>query len=106
MNAITIIVATMTSREIAELTGKRHDQVLRTARDLADQGITQSVECLYQSVDGGREYPQHVLSKRDSLVLVARLSPEFTGRVVDRWIELEAKPVAPAAMTRSSRART
>jgi phage antirepressor YoqD-like protein len=100
MNAITIIVATMTSREIAELTGKRHDQVLRTARDLADQGITQSVECLYRSVDGGREYPEHVLSKRDSLVLVARLSPEFTGRVVDRWMELEARPAAPAALSR------
>jgi phage regulator Rha-like protein len=81
---------TMSSREIAELTGKRHDQVLRTARDLVQQGITQSVECLYQAVENGREYPEHHLNKRDSLVLVARLSPEFTGRVVDRWLELEA----------------
>lgn len=87
--------ATMTSREIADLTGKRHDQVLRTARDLVDQGITQSVECQYQATDDGRSYPQHLLNKRDSLVLVARLSPEFTARVVDRWQDLEAS-VAPA----------
>lgn len=89
--------ATMTSREIAELTGKRHDQVLRTARDLVEQGITQSVECQYQATDDGRSYPQHLLNKRDSLVLVARLSPEFTARVVDRWQDLEASaPPAPA----------
>jgi phage regulator Rha-like protein len=28
---------------------------------------------------------------RDSLVIAARLSPEFTARVVDRWQELETK---------------
>lgn len=88
--------ATMTSREVADLTGKRHDQVLRTARDLVEQGITQSVECHYQATEDGRSYPQHLLNKRDSLVLVARLSPEFTGRVVDRWLELES--AAPAAL--------
>lgn len=87
--------ATMSSREIAELTVRRHDQVLRTARDLVAQGVTQSVETLYRHEQNGVQYPEHRLNKRDSLVLVARLSPEFTGRVVDRWIELES--MAPAA---------
>lgn len=108
MSQVSIIanssIQTMTSVEIAGLTGKRHDQVLRTARDLAAQGITQSVECKYQSVDGGRGYPQHQLTKRDSLVLVARLSPEFTGRIVDRWIELEAGIPAFAVPTTLSSA--
>lgn len=89
----------MTSVEIAALTSKRHDQVLRTARDLAAQGITQSVECQYRATIGGREYPMHQLTKRDSLVLVARLSPEFTGRIVDRWMELEAVIAVPAIKT-------
>ena len=86
---------TMTSREIAELTGRRHDQVLRTARELVEQGVTQSVETPYVHEQNGQEYPEHLLSKRDSLVLVARLSPEFTARIVDRWQELEAMQ-APA----------
>lgn len=86
---------TMSSREIAEITGRRHDQVLRTARELADQGVTQSVETRYRHEQNGVEYPEHRLNKRDSLVLAARLSPEFTGRIVDRWMELEAAvPVA------------
>lgn len=80
----------MTSREIAELTNKRHDNVLQVARSLAKEGITESQECQYRATRDGRSYPEHHLSKRDSLVLVARLSPEFTGRIVDRWMELEA----------------
>lgn len=87
---------TMSSREVAELTGRRHDQVLRTARELVEQGVTQSVETRYRHEQNGVEYPEHRLTKRDSLVLVARLSPEFTGRIVDRWMELEnavARPI-------------
>lgn len=35
------------------------------------------------------------LGKRDSLIVVAQLCPEFTARIVDRWQELEAQ-AAPA----------
>ena len=34
--------------------------------------------------------------KRDSIVVVAQLSPEFTARLVDRWQELEAQVAKPA----------
>jgi len=92
---------TMSSREVAELTGRRHDQVLRTARELVEQGVTQSVETRYRHEQNGVEYPEHRLNKRDSLVLVARLSPEFTGRIVDRWMQLEAAAARPVVeMTR------
>jgi phage antirepressor YoqD-like protein len=87
---------TMSSREIALLTGHRHDQVLRTARALAEQGVTQSVETLYVHEQNGQKYPEHQMNKRDSLVLVARLSPEFTATVVDRWQELEQQVAKPA----------
>jgi len=94
---ISTINTTMTSREIADLTGKRHDNVMRTCRDLIDAGVIPQIEeChVINELANGRSFTEYRLGKRDSLVLVARLSPEFTGRVVDRWIELEAT-VAPA----------
>jgi phage regulator Rha-like protein len=37
----------------------------------------------------------YVVNKRDSYVVVAQLSPEFTARLVDRWQELEAQAAVP-----------
>ena len=86
---------TMSSREIAELTGKRHDNVVRTCRSLKASGVTPQIE--ESTFDHlGNTYIEFRLNKRDSLVLVARLSPEFTAAVIDRWQELEQDPVAPA----------
>jgi len=39
------------------------------------------------------------LEKRDTLVVVAQLSPEFTARVVDRWQELETQLQKPAMLS-------
>lgn len=88
----------MTSREIADLTGKRHDNVMRVCRELKALDVTPQIEeCMFSH--SGNFYPEFKLNKRDSLVLTARLSPEFTGRVVDRWIELEgAKPIELTTM--------
>lgn len=81
---------TMSSREIAELTGKEHKNVLRVIRDLLiGHVLTAQIEPL-KSEYRGREFEYYELNKRDSLVLVARLSPEFTAAVVDRWQELES----------------
>ncbi len=81
---------TMSSREIAELTGTRHDNVKRSAERLAaDQILTSPLEGL-DFEHRGNTYREYLFKKRDSLVLVARLSPEFTAAVVDRWQELEA----------------
>lgn len=86
---------TMSSREIAELLGARHDSVKRSIESL----VMRAVFTRPQSVDvpetggNGRVYTTHVylLDKRSSLIVVAQLSPEFTARVVDRWQELEAQ---------------
>ncbi|WP_286749555.1 Rha family transcriptional regulator [Marinobacter sp. UBA2688] len=82
---------TMSSREIAELTGSRHDNVKRSAERLAaDRILTSPLEGL-DFEHKGNLYQEYRFNKRDSLVLVARLSPEFTAAVVDRWQELEQK---------------
>lgn len=89
---------TMSSREIADMTGKRHDNVMRVCRELKALGVTPQIEeCrVINELAGGREFTEFRLNKRDSHILMARLSPELTGRLVDRWMELEAAlPPAP-----------
>jgi len=83
---------TMSSREIAELTGKQHSKVMRVINDLSSKGIAKSaILGAYRNSQNGQVYEEITLNKRDSLVLVARLSPEFTAAIVDRWQELEAQ---------------
>lgn len=93
MNLIKTNQLTMSSREVAELTGTRHDSVKRTMQSLSDKGII----TFSQSVEKGEGRPVELfhVNKRDSLVVVARVSPEFTAVVVDRWQELENQQ-APA----------
>lgn len=89
--------ATMSSRDIGDVVNKRHDNVMRVCRELKAAGITPQIEeCrVINELAGGREFTEFRLNKRDSLILVARLSPEFTGRLVDRWMELEATAAVP-----------
>jgi len=89
---------TMSSREIADLVEKRHDNVLRTVAALAARGaitLPQLEEVLNDGL-GPRTIAQYRIGKRDSYVVVAQLSPEFTARLVDRWQELEAQAQALA----------
>lgn len=86
--------ATMSSREIAELTGKRHDSVIRTISTLISSAIIQQPQIVEVKNHQGQTVKECVFSgdqgKRDTFVLVARLSPEFTAAIVDRWQELES----------------
>lgn len=92
---------TMTSREIADLTGKRHDNVKRTIETVVERGtISQpQIEDGPKAANGIIE-KHYLLEKRDSFIVVAQLSPEFTAGLVDRWQVLEdqvRKPVVDAA---------
>ena len=88
----------MSSREIAELTGKRHDNVKRTIDSLADERVISFPQIEENPASVGRPGKHYLIGKRDSFVVVAQLSPEFTARLVDRWQELEeqAAPRIPA----------
>lgn len=82
----------MSSREIAIMTDKQHSKVMRTIEDLIDKGVAKMATLSpYVNDQNGQSYNEYRLDKRDSLVLVARLSPEFTAALVDRWQELEVK---------------
>lgn len=84
---------TMSSHEMADLTETRHDSVKRTIETLVSKGIIIQPQIVDEQITDkmGRKRTQTVykVGKRDSLVIVARLSPDFTAKVVDRWQELE-----------------
>lgn len=84
---------TMSSREIAELVESRHDSVKRTIERLQEKWVvsfTPSVETSHEGA-GSRPVEVYLVNKRDSFVVVAQLSPEFTAALVDRWQELEGQ---------------
>lgn len=78
---------TMSSREIAELLGKQHGHLKISAERLVEKGTIALRESKFNH--NGNEYIEYLLNKRDSLILVAQNSPEFTAAIVDRWQELE-----------------
>jgi phage regulator Rha-like protein len=86
-----INVLTMSSDEMAKLTETRSDNVKRTIETLVERGTIQLPQIEEVKNHLGQTVKLYQVSKRDSFVVVAQLSPEFTGRVVDRWLELEAK---------------
>ena len=91
---------TMTSREIAELTGKNHADVMRDIRNMVEQ-LTKAemLSCAksttYTGKDG-RQYPQYELDKDTCLTLLLGYDAVARMKVVKRWQELEAG--APAAI--------
>lgn len=93
-----IATLTMTSREIADLLGNRHDNVVRTIERLEKAGVIMSPpleETLVEMPNGGHKSAQvYFLDRRSSIIVVAQLSPEFTAAIVDRWDELERRAQA------------
>ncbi|EKN6275473.1 phage antirepressor KilAC domain-containing protein [Yersinia enterocolitica] len=88
-SGVSALVVTMSSREIAVLVNSKHGDVKRSAERLCAGGILTAPLAQFDFEHNGNRYFEYRFNKRDSLVLVARLSPEFTAAVVDRWQELE-----------------
>lgn len=102
----------MNSKEIAELVESRHDVVKKSVERLAERGVIQlpplvEVENI-QSLSPNNKASVYIFTgeqgKRDSIVVVAQLSPEFTARLVDRWQELEASHAQPRPLIAHERA--
>lgn len=91
---------TMSSQEIAELVVARHDSVKRTIERLADRGVIQLPPLVEVKNHLKQTVEQYQVCKRDSFVVVAQLSPEFTAALVDRWQELEGQIAQPRELSR------
>lgn len=91
----------MTSIEISELVGSRHDKVKQSIERMAARGVIRNPPMVvFEKINnlgllrGVEAYVfEGEQGKRDSIIVVAQLSPEFTARLVDRWRELEEAAV-------------
>lgn len=87
-------VQTMSSREIAELTGREHRNVLRDIREMLDQlhgeGGALNFEHSYLTAQN-KAAPEFRLPKRETLILVSGYSVEMRAKIIDRWQQLEAE---------------
>ena len=89
---------TMSSREIAELTGKDHKHVIRDIREIMDAlkiDVSSFGRIYFDSMN--RQQTEYFLPKREALLLVSGYSIELRARIIDRWQELESQqgPVIP-----------
>ncbi|WEX16259.1 Rha family transcriptional regulator [Pseudomonas sp. G11] len=94
---------TMSSQEIADLVGSRHDKVKQSIDRLVERGvISQPPVGDGPKAGNGVVVQEYLVNKRDSFVVVAQLCPEFTAALVDRWQALEeqaARPMTQAEIT-------
>lgn len=83
-------ILSMSSREIAELTGKDHKHVLTDVRNLLVELNIDSAEFSAQYKDStGRALPCFNLPKRETLILISGYNILMRARIIDRWQELE-----------------
>jgi len=99
-------VVTMTSREISDLTGKDHKNVLSDIRSMLDGLGERSADFSADLPDGyGRMQPAFCLPKRETLILVSGYSVAMRAKIIDRWQELESGlvPQVPQTMAQALR---
>lgn len=81
---------TMTSLEIAEVTGKENKHILRDIRALLEQGINETNFGLVEYKDKkGETRPMYQLSKKGCLILASGYDALLREKIIDRWEELE-----------------
>lgn len=89
---------TMTSLQIAEITGKRHDAVLRDVRNLLEQGVADHNFVASEYVDKtGRSLPCYILTKKGCLILASGYNVLLREKIINRWeqLEVERQKLAP-----------
>ncbi|MBM3099168.1 phage regulatory protein/antirepressor Ant [Gluconobacter cerinus] len=88
---------TMSSREIAELTGKRHDHVVRDIEKMISdvgEGLPNFGDT-YTNEQNGQQYRCYNLPRDLTYTLIAGYRSDLRLKIVRRWMELEAVTIAP-----------
>lgn len=94
---------TMTSLEIAELTGREHKSIMRSIREMEDDWqkvcgckFALTSRTVEQPNGGTREVPCYELTKRECLYIATKFNDEARAKLILRWEELENKERASA----------
>jgi len=85
---------TMSSLEIAKLTGKAHKNVLRDIRDTLEATNVDALKFELRHTEGlnkGR-IKEYILPKRECDLIVSGYEPKYRLAIIDRWQELEITP--------------
>ena len=95
-NIINHTVQTITSLEIAELTGKQHKHVMEAIRKMEPAWIKicgsifrLTSRTIVQPNGGTREVPCYSLTKTECLYIATKFNDEARAKLVLRWEELE-----------------
>lgn len=91
-------VKTMSSREMAQLCQKRHDNVCNDIRILNEtyekMGLLKIKDTLYTNEQNGQQYREYLLTKEQSIDLVTGYNRELRIAINRRWQELENKELS------------
>ena len=86
------VVPAISSLTIAEITGKRHADVLRDIETILEQAEIDRRKYASIFLDAyKREQPCYLLPRRESDLVVSGYSVKYRLAIIDRWQELEAK---------------
>ena len=98
---IVITQQTMTSLEIAELTGKQHFHVMEAIRKMepawkkvCKSNFRLTSRTIVQPNGGTREVPCYQLTKTECLYIATKFNDEARAKLVLRWQELEMAEVS------------
>lgn len=86
----------MTSKEVAEITGKEHKHVMRDIRVLLEQGVHESnfgLTFIIRTLPNNaqRKDPCYNITKKGCLILASGYNALLREKIIDRWEELETK---------------
>lgn len=106
------VAQSMSSLQIAEITGKKHQHVLRDIRNLIEQGCNETNFGLVEYADAkGEKRPCYQLTKTGCLILASGYNALLREKIINRWEQLESgkalplvkQPTAPRSQTASGR---
>ena len=83
---------TMSSVEIAEMTGKLHHHILRSIRAMEpawEKVAATKFGCCYYKDENNRERPMYLLDYRECMYIATKFNDEARAKLILRWDELE-----------------